>query len=90
MENEKTIYPIGGFAPGNYHCTCCICKETFQGDKRAVQCEKCAVPMEILTLRDRNKEMEFLILAYRKHISGIFLNHFDEHFKISSNREGKI
>lgn len=41
MEEKK--YPIGGFAPGNYTCKCCICKQEFQGDKRAVQCESCAV-----------------------------------------------
>lgn len=35
-------YPIGGYAPGNYYCTCCTCKKQFQGDKRAVQCEQCA------------------------------------------------
>jgi hypothetical protein len=35
-------YPIGGYAPGNYHCICAICNTKFQGDKRAVQCEPCA------------------------------------------------
>ena len=42
MQQEKK-YPIGGYAPGNYHCTCCICGNKFTGDKRAVQCEPCAV-----------------------------------------------
>jgi hypothetical protein len=36
-------YPIGGYAPGNYHCTCATCGGGFIGDKRAVQCEPCAV-----------------------------------------------
>jgi hypothetical protein len=36
-------YPIGGYAPGNYYCTCATCKAQFQGDKMAVQCEPCAV-----------------------------------------------
>jgi hypothetical protein len=40
MQNK---YPIGGYAPGNYTCICCICKKEFQGDKQAVQCEPCAV-----------------------------------------------
>jgi hypothetical protein len=40
MQNK---YPIGGYAPGNYTCICCICKKEFQGDKRTVQCEPCAV-----------------------------------------------
>ena len=38
-------YPIGGYAPGNYKCNCTTCKTQFQGDKRAVQCEPCAVKM---------------------------------------------
>lgn len=40
--NDKK-YPIGGYAPGNYHCKCCDCGNGFIGDKRAVQCEPCAV-----------------------------------------------
>lgn len=40
MEEKK--YPIGGYAPGNYRCTCCSCGSKFTGDKRAVQCEPCA------------------------------------------------
>ena len=43
----STRYPIGGFAPGNYQCKCVDCKEIFIGDKRAVQCEKCATNMII-------------------------------------------
>ncbi len=42
MQQEKK-YPIGGYAPGNYHRTCCVCKVNFQGDKRAVECEPCAL-----------------------------------------------
>src|SRR5688572_10235927 len=41
--DQQNKYPIGGYAPGNYTCICCICKKEFQGDKRAVQCEECAV-----------------------------------------------
>jgi hypothetical protein len=36
-------YPIGGYAPGNYNCTCATCNTRFHGNKRAVQCEPCAV-----------------------------------------------
>jgi len=44
MEKEEPKqYPIGGYAPGNYYCTCVTCKIMFQGDKRAVQCEPCAI-----------------------------------------------
>jgi hypothetical protein len=42
-QDEPKQYPIGGYAPGNYHCNCTTCKTTFQGDKRAVQCESCAI-----------------------------------------------
>ena len=48
MENPKEEYkqyPIGGYAPGNYMCKCVTCKEKFIGDKRAVQCEPCAIEM---------------------------------------------
>lgn len=60
-------YPIGGYAPGNYYCTCCICGSQFQGDKRAVECESCAVaakakfdalsPEEQEELMKRNAEL---------------------------------
>lgn len=36
-------YPIGGYAPGNYFCKCAVCGNKFRGDKRAVECEPCAV-----------------------------------------------
>jgi hypothetical protein len=42
---EPKQYPIGGYAPGNYTCTCVSCKTMFRGDKRAVQCEPCAIKM---------------------------------------------
>jgi len=42
---EETKYPIGGFAPGNYMCVCVTCKKPYYGDKRASQCEPCAIEM---------------------------------------------
>lgn len=42
-EKAEPKYPIGGYAPGHYMCTCCTCKNNFMGDKRAVQCEPCAL-----------------------------------------------
>lgn len=38
-------FPVNGHAPGSYYCLCHKCKEQFQGDKRAVTCEKCAIEM---------------------------------------------
>ena len=45
LPKEQPKYPIGGYAPGNYMCNCSTCKTQFQGDKRAVQCEPCAIKM---------------------------------------------
>jgi hypothetical protein len=44
-QEEPKQYPIGGYAPGYYSCTCVTCKKEFTGDKRAVQCEPCAIQM---------------------------------------------
>lgn len=41
--NPKIKYPVGGFAPGMYMCKCSNCSDEFFGDKRAVQCEPCAI-----------------------------------------------
>lgn len=45
IAKEQPKYPIGGYAPGNYSCSCSTCKKEFIGDKRAVQCEPCAISM---------------------------------------------
>jgi hypothetical protein len=42
-QQEPKKYPIGGYAPGFYSCKCVTCKKEFIGDKRAVQCEPCAI-----------------------------------------------
>lgn len=42
-EKQKIKYPIGGYAPGYYGCTCCICNNEFLGDKRSICCEPCAI-----------------------------------------------
>lgn len=41
MSEKK--YPIGGYAPGNYHNRCSTCERSFFGDKQAIQCEPCAM-----------------------------------------------
>jgi hypothetical protein len=43
--SEERKYPIGGYAPGSYTCKCSTCGKQFTGDKRAVQCEPCAIEM---------------------------------------------
>lgn len=42
-QEESRQYPIGGYAPGLYSCTCITCETVFMGDKRSVQCEPCAI-----------------------------------------------
>jgi hypothetical protein len=45
-QEEPKQYPMGSFAPGNYwHKECVTCKKEFMGDKKAVQCESCAIKM---------------------------------------------
>jgi hypothetical protein len=44
---SKNKYPIGGFAPGFYTNRCVTCQNYFVGDKRAVQCEICALESEM-------------------------------------------
>lgn len=71
MENK---YPIGGYAPGNYHCKCCTCGNQFTGDKRAVQCEPCAVaekgkfdalsPEHQRALIERNAAIAHIMFSY--------------------------
>lgn len=36
-------WPLGGYAPGGYMNKCFDCGESFDGDKRAIQCLPCAV-----------------------------------------------
>lgn len=65
MSEKK--YPIGGYAPGNYQCHCGTCGGGFIGDKRAYQCESCAIadkekfdalsPTEQEELMKRNAEL---------------------------------
>lgn len=60
-------YPIGGYATGSYQCHCATCGGGFIGDKRAYQCEPCALdnkakfdalsPAEQEELMKRNAEI---------------------------------
>jgi len=54
-DNEVNVliqqYPIGGYAPGHYMCKCVSCKKEFTGDKRATQCEPCAIEMVNINIK---------------------------------------
>lgn len=43
--DKELKYPFAGYAPGHYHCNCSVCEDSFQGDKRAVTCEPCAIKL---------------------------------------------
>ena len=72
MEERK--YPIGGFAPGNYMCVCVTCKKPYYGDKRASQCEPCAIEM-VRTKIVKSEEGGFEI--ERDYLQG-FINQFGD------------
>ena len=44
-------YPLDGYAPGNYICTCDMCDGKFEGDKHAYNCFSCA--MRIKAFREK-------------------------------------
>ena len=56
----EKIGRVGGWAPGNYMCTCVPCGSEFTGDKRAVHCLPCAIE----NLRGQAKEHDFV--AYER------------------------
>ena len=66
-QKEPKQYPMGGFAPGNYwHKECVTCKKEFMGDKRAVQCESCAIELtKQFTQKEPKQEKEE---EYFKHL----------------------
>lgn len=43
VPESQRVWPLLGYAPGSYLCTCSDCKGQFEGDKRAHQCLSCAV-----------------------------------------------
>lgn len=59
-------YPIGSYAPGNYTCSCITCKSEFVGDKRAVQCEQCAIAMTHELRYSTDDVLD--IIQYTKHL----------------------
>lgn len=54
---KEEIYPINGYAPGNYSCSCTFCKSDFIGDKRAVTCKSCALELAYYFLTTENTRL---------------------------------
>ena len=89
VPKEEAKYPIGGYAPGYYGCTCVTCKTEFMGDKKAVQCEPCAIKMtqeelkqEIMySEKDMQEYAEFCIRCYEKRLPCIVAKEWFEQFK---------
>lgn len=63
----KINYPIGGYAPGNYTCTCDTCGEQFIGHKRCRQCEPCSIKK----MQEDNIRMIKEIIKLKKIIEAI-------------------
>ena len=100
LPKEKPKYPIGGYAPGNYMCNCSTCKTQFQGDKRAVQCEPCAIKMiqeqniidmmkgdEELGLYDEIQPEQIWNEEKKKGIKQLIQDHKQETLKEAAERE---
>jgi hypothetical protein len=64
-EEEEKKYPILGYAPGNYYCTCIECLTMFQGDKRSVHCENCAIRLSKENEEESiNKKVKEILIKY--------------------------
>jgi hypothetical protein len=66
-KEESKEYPIGGFAPGSYYCTCVNCNTMFQGDKRAVQCDPCTVKMTTSEEDIKEKTLQAMIAIMQEY-----------------------
>jgi hypothetical protein len=66
-QEEPKQYPMGSFASGNYwHKECVTCKKEFMGDKRAVQCESCAIELTKQFTQKEPKQEKGLALLLKK------------------------
>lgn len=66
-------YPIGGYAPGEYYCTCGTCNERFIGAKRSFQCLPCGTKSEAewnaLTPEQQEERLKKNLEAYNEFIN---------------------
>lgn len=66
-EVKPNPWPINGYAPGNYQCTCGNCKTEFIGDKRAVVCLECAVSAMLEYIDGLRDEWKGILAEYNAH-----------------------
>jgi hypothetical protein len=64
---KEEIYPVNGYAPGNYFNICGTCKEQFLGDKRAVTCKVCALEAAHIYLTTEVSRLREALEAVRRH-----------------------
>jgi hypothetical protein len=70
-QEEPKQYPMGSFASGNYwHKECVTCKKEFMGDKRAVQCEPCAIKMTQEEPKQNQDPCNFCSKTLREQMKG--------------------
>lgn len=43
MTAPDRLWPVGGYAPGNYWCVCTKCQKQHMADKRAWMCADCVI-----------------------------------------------
>jgi len=58
LKGRLSVYPMVGYAPGNYSCQCATCGTQFIGDKRAVQCNKCGYESSVLRYKSENATLK--------------------------------
>ena len=87
LPKEKPKYPIGGYAPGNYMCNCSTCKTQFQGDKRAVQCEPCAVKMiqkqHLIDMMKQDEELGMYDETFDEYLQRVKDRRTEDNYKYS-------
>jgi len=59
--HREPIWPLMGYAPGNYSFRCVECNETFPGgDKRATNCLPCAIDRANARAKQVSIELQFM------------------------------
>ena len=66
VEAPEKIWPLGGYAPGNYLCKCHACEKQFNGDKRAITCIECAVSGVKRQIAELRAERDDLLVDFRR------------------------
>jgi len=75
VKEEVKLYPFYYYAKGNYSCNCAVCKESFQGDKRATMCLECAIKQHHIEIDFAYSEIARLkgeVQSWKDSYNGLF------------------